>query len=343
MGSITRLSIFVIHDDVMKWKKCLFIILSNALFLALIELLLALALHLIDYPRLFETDSNVGYRLRPNLDVTQRKNGIQWKVRTDSFGRRIGDDHPLSASLKPKVVLLGDSFGFGYGVESDEAVSSVLSREGFQVVNLSVPGYGTNQQLFVLQEFLEKNKADFVITLTFSNDINDIVSTYKNMRHRPAASSEFGQLNLHPFEPPWTDHLLDHSAIFALLRYGFQKPKLIKADGYEAVTSCLIAIDQVARTHDCLPLFFLHDANQPNFFDKMLNKCRAKSLAIEDLSMALNKQLHTILGPDKFHWNKEGHQLAGELIVSSIRRFHNEKLLPVSGSTANAPPTVETR
>jgi hypothetical protein len=91
------------------------------------------------------------------------------------------------AHLKPqgtrRILCLGDSFTFGYGVQADETFAKVLERAfaadsmddgAWEVINAGVPGTGTAYQLAYLQLEGHNYDPDFVL-LSFcgKNDFTD--------------------------------------------------------------------------------------------------------------------------------------------------------------------------
>ncbi|MEM6794313.1 MAG: GDSL-type esterase/lipase family protein [Acidobacteriota bacterium] len=72
-----------------------------------------------------------------------------------------------------RVVVLGDSFTFGHGVEVDQAWPALLddAREDLEIVNLAVTGYGTDQQLLRFERRLEDFQPDAVILGLFVGNI----------------------------------------------------------------------------------------------------------------------------------------------------------------------------
>ena len=77
-----------------------------------------------------------------------------------------------------RILLLGDSFFWGFGVDDEDIVSEALQRKlgaGTEVVNGSVTGYGTDQELLWLTEEGLKYKPDVVVLGFFpTNDIDEI-------------------------------------------------------------------------------------------------------------------------------------------------------------------------
>lgn len=266
-------------------------------------------------PLLYETDPELGYRLRPQLDVTRNANGHRWRMRTDSNGRRI-----VPAPSLPEegmtVLLLGDSFAFGEGVDDDQTMAAHIAKKGFRVVNLSVPGYGTHQELMVLRRYLKHESADYVITLVYRNDLNDVLCSYKHFRHRPTAAMVNGRVHVSDFQPPLTDYLVDHSYLFALYRSLSMQNSRTNGDGCLIVADCLRQIQEEALSADCVPLFMCYDAKHPQRIQELL-KYRDE-FAMTDLTPIICGAAGDVIGPDGVHWNAIGHEIAGAAVLNSL-------------------------
>jgi hypothetical protein len=119
-------------------------------------------------------DQDLGYAIRPSLRTIFSGREFSTQVRINSAGFR--DDE---MSLKqPDALLLGDSFGFGWGVEESDSFEKHLeSKCNARVLNMSVPGYGTQQQVTLLQRWLEAHGADWTtrvaVFLFYPNDLDD--------------------------------------------------------------------------------------------------------------------------------------------------------------------------
>lgn len=70
---------------------------------------------------------------------------LDYTVDTNRYGFR-GPDWDLSPERK-NIVVLGDSFAFGWGVQWEETIGQILERElrksdpSYQVINLAIPGW----------------------------------------------------------------------------------------------------------------------------------------------------------------------------------------------------------
>ncbi|MCA9433848.1 MAG: hypothetical protein KC940_25225 [Candidatus Omnitrophica bacterium] len=119
-------------------------------------------------------DSELGYMTRPNLDVPFENWEYKTRVRTNSWGFR-DDEESLH---DPKILLLGDSYCFGWGVEDDKTVDKFVEREtGEKVLNMGAPGFGTIQQFLLLQRYCGTENATGC-TVVFLYYINDRIENF---------------------------------------------------------------------------------------------------------------------------------------------------------------------
>jgi len=139
------------------------------------------ALRLADYPfrtewipsenALAQFDPVLGWSYIPSRSVTQRfgSDDRPISMHFNDIGARVGEPGRRFDSSSPTVVFVGDSFTFGHGVTYEESFVGQFERSSgsrFQVVNLGVQGYGTDQALLAL----ERHGKDFntrVVVYTF--------------------------------------------------------------------------------------------------------------------------------------------------------------------------------
>lgn len=118
-----------------------------------------------------------GHGLPPSTVMTAARPG-EWEFRytINEYGYR-GPAIPISNSYdRTNVVVLGDSYSMGVGVDDDEVYSAVLSRElgdCFDVVNLGVGGYGLSHEIRRFYEFGVLYRPQVVVLQFFHNDPSD--------------------------------------------------------------------------------------------------------------------------------------------------------------------------
>jgi lysophospholipase L1-like esterase len=114
--------------------------------------------------------------------------GLTWTYRINSDGFR-GDEFDVESHRK-RILFIGDSYTFGWGVDQEEtltrAVERALARPPFRLEadawNLGVPGYNTEQEFHLLNQVLDLYSPDMVV-LGFV--MNDAQPQY-NVHERPS-------------------------------------------------------------------------------------------------------------------------------------------------------------
>ncbi|MDD5012182.1 MAG: SGNH/GDSL hydrolase family protein [Candidatus Nanoarchaeia archaeon] len=142
-----------------------------------------IVLRLFNYPNygfqegVFVSDDVVGYKLSPNYEGVQSVPGKMFGLKTNSKGLR--DDREYNYEKREnisRILILGDSFAFGNGVELKETYAEYLrelfSNQSVEVVNLGVPGYGINNEYLSFIEEGYKYNPDIIILNYVTNDWN---------------------------------------------------------------------------------------------------------------------------------------------------------------------------
>ena len=113
----------------------------------------------------------------PNQTYWHKTPDYKIQFRTNSKGIRSNHEIPYEKPADTKrIVVLGDSFGFGYGVSLEDTFTQQLRKrfategEKVEIVNLSASGYGTDEQLLVLQNEGIKYQPDYVISTWHKSD-----------------------------------------------------------------------------------------------------------------------------------------------------------------------------
>ncbi len=181
--------------------------------------------------RLFEPDTLLGYRLGANRVVEVRSSPESYDIRTNAHGHR-GPEYTLS---KPegtlRIMILGDSFGYGLGLPYEKTLAAILAEElnGVEILNTSVPGYATTQEYLAFKRDCMDFDPDLVIIMFCPNDVRGNISDGNKGFGSPYyLTDEAGNLVLHgvPVEPAtpgqdpiWIQRLLKQSAGYRLIRF----------------------------------------------------------------------------------------------------------------------------
>ena len=118
----------------------------------------------IAHDELHEPDNRLGYKMRASVsaEIQFRRDLPSTRVTTNAVGFR------SSEAPRVPIVVVGDSFAFGYGVDDEEVSAAELSRLlQMDVACLGVTGYSTSQYNRVLYDYGLSLQPDLVLYYLF--------------------------------------------------------------------------------------------------------------------------------------------------------------------------------
>jgi len=142
-------------------------------------------------------DELIGWRNIPNWQSTT----FDRKLTINSKGLR-DTEHPYAKPEGVKrILVLGDSFAWGYGVADEETFSSVLERlfaerEGtrWEVINTGVSGWSTDQQyLFLREEGLRYEPDIVLLAFCSANDVKGSLTARLYSLSKPLLRQPLGR------------------------------------------------------------------------------------------------------------------------------------------------------
>jgi lysophospholipase L1-like esterase len=98
-----------------------------------------------------------------------------------------------------RIVVLGDSFVWGFGVEQDEIFTEIMeqSQNNLEVINLGISGYSTDQEYLLLKQEGLKYNPQLILLMVFENDVADnTLSVNYHIYPKPRFSIVNGELVL---------------------------------------------------------------------------------------------------------------------------------------------------
>jgi hypothetical protein len=110
----------------------------------------------VNFDPRFTYDQYAGWKNAPNIDTTDAYGS---RIRTNSHGMRNDEEFPPARTGKPRLLIIGDSYSFGYGVANDETFAHILGKQylpEWEVMNLAVSATGTDQQYLMYEHYGEK-------------------------------------------------------------------------------------------------------------------------------------------------------------------------------------------
>ncbi len=178
-------------------------------------------------PDCAQYDPEFFYRLRPGTCVFSNVE-FRTEYQINSFGVRDDED----SLLAPEVILLGDSYAMGWGVEQDETFAALLERQmGRKLLNAGISSFGTARELMLLDK-IDRSAADTVILQYCDNDKYENRTLLEDGSSLPIASEreyketvayQQSTLRFHPLRLPYKvyESLLADSLLRALHDWGW--------------------------------------------------------------------------------------------------------------------------
>jgi hypothetical protein len=333
--------------------KLTVVALSVVLGLLAVEYVLlrgALRYHGIVGGEVFEHDDELGWKLQANVERPASELEFAITVRTDAMGFRTSGRTDEWRSASYRVLVAGDSFAFGWGVEGDQTLSvrlrDALAARGLQtaVLNAGVPGYSTDQEYLLWRRLEPQVRPDVVVLLMSANDppadtASSVAMSGANYS-KPFFHVTNGELELMgvpvPDKQPLTPSSLEPLkarlrplATFAVARRfnaTVRSPRqpetvptpAIAAEALPVTGAILAAFNRELRAQGGKLLVVLIPS--PTVRDALAKICGDEGIAFLDLGPAFDGHPDLIFKYDG-HWNARGHQAAADAVVTTLIRM----------------------
>ena len=296
-------------------------------------------LHVNPVPGTFwRYDSLLGWSNSPGAEGVFEHPAFRIGVHINSKGLR-DREYPYEPEAgRRRILVIGDSFVWGYGVEQPETFPKVLEAAlpGIDVVNGGVAGYGTDQELLWLRAEGLRYRPQVVILMMCGNDDDEnnrdlVHDVYHKPRFQRAAD---GQLVLTGVPVPRPSRalrlrhwILTHSALAFQLKSGLvdrlrSPPR--RAPGEELVLT-LDLVDAIAgAARDTGARLVVATTSRyapsPAFpYDRLVAALRARGHLTLDIDHAPGYDEPSMLIPGDAHWSPAGHRFVAQQLESLIR------------------------
>jgi lysophospholipase L1-like esterase len=299
--------------------------------------------------RFWRYDPQYGWHHQPGTQGYFDSFGVRAFVTINADGYR----GPIVAyardRARSRVLVLGDSYVWGFGVSDHEVVTERL-REALpdvEVVNLGVSGYSTDQELRLYQLEGYRYGADLVVILVTENDaLGNLLAEQYVVYGKPVFQVRGQELEVVNVPVPRA-HWLKRAAVqtasqsyvlTALNRYVYSETVNHVASarggeedtrhaggtvrwlpGQELTMRLLVELRrQIAALQGRARLFvvFTEDVTFSQEMARYLRSFDIESLDLEAHIDPRDTRLHL---PGDFHWNAEGHQRVAAVLAPSIR------------------------
>lgn len=310
------------------------------------------ALNRVSWRDVTEFEPTIGWKIKGNLDCHCDCGITSFHIRTDSLGYRT--DTPLSDS---DLVVIGDSYAFGYGVDNDRAYFSPR-HTNMRIKPIGAPGYNMVQELLLMRTFAPSLRGKQVVWfICFGNDLYDNI--FPNMENYRTPFLYFSQKS-----KTWSivsSHLSAHKWPYNFESSFREKEKwhgnfVAGAFSEKVYSACEFLIteglDLCQRVDARLAILTVPISHQiatshswkrkasrfgkPELFDASLPDRKIQSicekLAIPHIPAAQHITSRDLIPVDG-HWNERGHRKIAKLLEALVLK-NSGRLSPIVSSEA---------
>lgn len=160
-------------------ERLLLVVISTILVLLILEGVVRLVrprIMVISTAKMHRSDPDAGWVGLPNIDARFfLPGGFDVRVANNSRGLRDSEKDLAKPPGTRRIVVLGDSFMWGFGVDNEDTFSTILQEliPDTQTINLGVSGYSTVQELVRLQMEGVRYMPDVILLAFVWNDLRD--------------------------------------------------------------------------------------------------------------------------------------------------------------------------
>lgn len=253
-----------------------------------------------------------------------------FKVRTDSKGLRNTEIPREKSENTTRVLILGDSFTFGHGVNksdtypevAEDRINSELRSQEIQVINGGVSGYGMKDQYILLKERGLEYQPDIIVSTINRNDWRSM-SNVSEMRHLANKKIE-ENFNLTDFN--LEDRNINET-VYEKANEAYYDIIWSRYENIEMANSSLRYMDrinQIAENRNITLIYFQVNELPIRVKEFVKEKAEKQNRTFGSVSREfINNRDRYSISPWDGHPNAEGYQIIGEDLSNILKKELN--------------------
>jgi len=271
-------------------------------------------------------DPELLYTLRPGRFTFTN---VEYSTPYDVNSLGVRDDEASQA--KPQIVVAGDSYAMGWGVQQEEAFPQVIERRtGRRVLNAAVASYGTVREMRLLDR-VDLSRATTLVVQYCSNDFGENEEFEKHgNRHVPsgeeawlsAIAEQQRVTRYRPLRMVYDAAVYVKRGVEGRRRGGFE-PTTVPPD--RAAALFLNALMHAPRADLSRLRIVVTDPDPDPAFIRALARSRLDpmyppyihAIHVVDVSSLLTPEVHYVLDD---HLTARGHELIAEALIAAMAR-----------------------
>lgn len=293
---------------------------------------------------MFRYDTILGWVQEPGRSTRFEIIESTTTVEINSQGLRDREYDFARSPDKRRMLVLGDSMAWGWGVEADESFSGRLEalHPDWEIINAGVPGYSTDQELLYFEHSGRRWDPDVVLLLFHPNDAVENELGAQSMHNKPGF--ELVDRSLTPIYQPvpapsfgQTIARYIRTNTYLLWRVQNRLNQWLPSDvsiargrlapdgpdvDYLLTMKLLLALDeQVQKAGSRLLVTSVPMLGETN---QVIERSVAKTLAYarvpyQPLSASFAERFDQLMFERNGHWNAAGHAVAADTIGAFLR------------------------
>ncbi len=291
-------------------------------------------------PDLYQQYTPYGYRLWPSRTMSYkypRENPRELTIVSNSIGFRSRRELQ-EPDERFRILILGDSFVFGDGVEAEERFSNVLEEmePDWRVDNLGMTGYGPGLMLRALEKVGLHPVPDIVIFTMYTDDFRRVQPFYAGVGFKiPRFKLKNGKLVSVPYPKRniWNRCYL----YLTCLDLFWKKTNIV----YDLNSAILDRFLELARTHHFQPVIIFLPGWSDTPTDKkrrtwLQQYARMHQVPYLDVSEPIHRhKWDEVFIKNNWHFNPMGHHIVAEQLHRFLKNEISGKLA-FKSTTTNA-------
>lgn len=281
----------------------------------------------------YHYDPELGWAGDSEIDRMMVFPESSFRVRTNALGFR--DEEPEPGA----ILILGDSFAWGWGVEEDERFGEVLGQIlGRRTVNVSLPGWGPDQELLAFRRHAAELRPSAIVLAVSSNDACDLLSSYRYGMAKPQLDDTMDPSGVPvPFDSFfWWRHgersaeFVDRQSPAALRSHALRWARMVARNRLvsSAAPSCeastgqlraeatiMLIAEELRRTAPTVALLIPGLGERPSEGWRSRLMLALDGCAVDPGAAVLTPESHFRFDP---HWTPAAHRVAAELLSRKL-------------------------
>jgi hypothetical protein len=282
-------------------------------------------------PECARYDAELGYTLKPGACVFS---ATEFRNRYQINSRGLRDDE--SSLHAPAIIVAGDSYAMGWGVEQEESFAEVLEKKSaLKVLNTAVASYGTAREMLALKR-LDTSRLRYLIIQYCENDEEENRAFFQQGNRlqtmRPEEYERHTQENNQP-KGYYPGKYIGMKLEKKWKEFGKSRDKKQeRAGGPDDVDLFLNALMKAPGDLKGVQIIVLEAVGKDDFNRDFIKRLQeriqkggypppVKNLVTLDITKVLTKGHYYVLDD---HWIPAGHQAVADALWQIITKTRNE-------------------